>query len=396
MRRIQLQYVLAFAVLGCVMPLLSLFLKHGRGFTEQQIAHAISCAAIATIVSPALITLLADLRIDQRRILAATYLWTAAALLAMLFSEGVLLTIALYTLMSLALTPSLALLDGYFFSFAREIERRGATPPRYPYARAAGTAGFVVPTLFVWWFVERHGFNQTLLVCGIAFALLAAVATLLLPRAVPEEGRSGAAGALPTAEALRTLFSRQGRGLCLALMLAYVAAPAYFLGFPLYLKDVCQVPDSLILPIINLGVLLEVFYIFGVGRWRERFGIKTLMAVGFGAMSLRMLLLAAFPSVAAGIATQVLHGLEIIACFVAPVMYLDRIAGDRFRNSMQGTFAMTIHGPARIVGVQIAMWIADKSLVHLLYFGSVVSGLALLVTILLFHPGRQREMHRPD
>ena len=44
--------------------------------------------------------------------------------------------------------------------------------------------------------------------------------------------------------------------------------------------------------------------------------------------------------------------------FVIPVIYLDRVAGDSFRNSIQGVFTIVITVPSRLIGFLLAGEIA--------------------------------------
>lgn len=80
--------------------------------------------------------------------------------------------------------------------------------------------------------------------------------------------------------------------------------------------------------------------------------------IGAGAMGARLALLTIFPTTTVAVLIQVLHGLEILAMFVIPVIYLDRVAGDSFRNSIQGVFTIVITVPSRLIGFLLAGEIA--------------------------------------
>lgn len=193
-------------------------------------------------------------------------------------------------------------------------------------------------------------------------------------------------GKLPSAEALATLLSPKGRWFLLSLFLAFGASASYHTFFPVYLKTLVHVKESHIGLIINVGVFLEIFYILGLGRLRKRFGMRTLMIAGLCTMTLRLTLLATVPSMATALLTQIFHGLEICAVYVLPVMFLNQLASDRFRNSIQGVYTMLVVGGSRLVGGLVAGKLAQIDL--LLLFGSAafLAGAAALILACFFHP----------
>ena len=70
------------------------------------------------------------------------------------------------------------------------------------------------------------------------------------------------------------------------------------------------------------------------------------------------------------IVAQTFHGIEVMALYILPVIYLNSLATDRFRNSIQGVYGMIVSGVAKIVGYQAAGLIAAKSLGSVFYWGA--------------------------
>jgi len=146
--------------------------------------------------------------------------------------------------------------------------------------------------------------------------------------------------------------------------------------------------------VINLGVLIEVFFTLLMPRLQSVLRLKGIIVVGLIGMTARMILIAVYPTVWTALLTQVVHGMEVLALFIAPVMFLDRLAGDRFRNSIQGVFTMTVGGFSRIAGAIIAGFIATHSLRLLLCFSAILGLTALAVIVFLFKripPGEEME-----
>jgi len=112
------------------------------------------------------------------------------------------------------------------------------------------------------------------------------------------------------------------------------------------------------------------------------------MIVGFSAMALRLVLLAQFPTVTTSLVIQLVHGMEILAMFIVPVIYLDRIAGDGFRNSIQGVFTIIVVVPTRLIGPLFAGQIREfAGTPEVLYTAAALSGIGMLIIFFFFRPG---------
>lgn len=99
-----------------------------------------------------------------------------------------------------------------------------------------------------------------------------------------------------------------------------------------------------------------------VGWMLRGLGLKRLMILGLLLMVLRFVLLGLWPSQPMAVWTQVLHGMTVIAIYVLPPSYLNALAGDHFRSSIQGLYAMAVFGPSRIAGNVLGGVAADVSL----------------------------------
>ena len=105
-RSVKAQYFSAFAPLGSLGPLLPVFLKDSKGFTEWHFGMLIAATALSMVVTPIIMALLADTGIDTRRLLAGSYVVGGLALLGIFFAEGILTVAVLYGVYSLAFVPT--------------------------------------------------------------------------------------------------------------------------------------------------------------------------------------------------------------------------------------------------------------------------------------------------
>src|SRR5687768_3029657 len=104
MRSLKAMYFLVFAVGGSVQPALSLYFQ-ARGLSKLQIGFVQAVSSIAVILSPVLLTLLADSRLDARRIMASALLLAAAMLGVLHLVSGVTPILLIWTLHLIAYVP---------------------------------------------------------------------------------------------------------------------------------------------------------------------------------------------------------------------------------------------------------------------------------------------------
>jgi MFS transporter, PPP family, 3-phenylpropionic acid transporter len=346
MNALRRQFFFSFAVIGSVMPLLTVFLRQEGGFNFLQIGLAISLMNIPMLCSPALITLLADRSFDPRRILASAYACSAVVLTMLYFSPSITVTLLLFVFHGLAFVAMLPLQDGFYFSLAQQSTLQGGSPPPYPLIRVWGTAGFILPSALLYIPLSRDAAIGSILPCAVGFCLLSLANSFTLPKIT----RLATSGALPTKAALLTILGPNVRWLTLGLFFAFLGAACYYAFIGNYFDEVIGIPSRHIGLIINLGVLLEIGFTMLMPRLQKMIHLKGILVLGLGYMVVRMVLLASTPTLVVALATQILHGLEVLALFIGPVMFINRLARDEFRNSIQGVFTMIVGGCGRVIG----------------------------------------------
>jgi len=382
MNAVRRQFFLSYAVIGSVMPLMSIFLRQEAGFGFLQIGFAIALMNVPMLCSPVLITLLADRNIDPRRILGAAFTCSATVLSLMFLSDSVAWTLFLFVFHGLAFVAMLPLQDGYYFSLAEEARRAGKPVLDYPLVRVWGTVGFIVPSLVLFFPLSQGAPASAILPCAVVFCLLSLANSFTLP---PVQRIATGSGRLPTREALAAIFAPNARWLCLGLFFAFLAATCYYAFVGNYLDEVVGIPKRYIALIINFGVLLEIGFTVLMPRMQRVFHLKGIMVAGLFFMTTRMLLLAFFPDARVAVAVQIFHGMEVLAIFVGPVMFLNRLAQDEFRNSIQGVYTMAVAGVARVVGgLAAGLVVSTFGLTVGLYYGAALAGCAFLVIAFLF------------
>ena len=90
------------------------------------------------------------------------------------------------------------------------------------------------------------------------------------------------------------------------------------------------------------------------------------------------------PAVAVG--TQALHGMMVLVLHVAPPVFFNRFAAERYRSSVQGLYAVAIMGTGRIVGNVTAGEVAEVSLRGAFLYATLMAVAAAGLFALAFRP----------
>jgi PPP family 3-phenylpropionic acid transporter len=390
-RSIRAQYFFAFGMMGSVLPFLPVFLQE-RGLSRAQIGYVTGVASFGIVLTPVLVTLLADAAVAGRVLMAAVFTMSGALLVAVLGVHGFWPLLACYALHALAFAPVTPLQDGiYFAAAARE---RGAPP--YHAVRVWGTIGYIVPSVVLYFVLTRKDSVSPALACGAAMCLAGALnALLFLPRvderSLHDAERKGPR--LPTLAAARALREPHVLGFCAAMLLVHMASMGYYQFYPLYLTDARHFEKQWVGLIANLGVVVEIGFMLGFGWLTTRLGLRGLMILGVACIAVRLFLLAFVPSDVVAIGTQAFHGMTVLVLHVAPPIYLNTRAGDAYRSSIQGLYAMTVAGAGRIIGSVLAGRVAEHSLT-IMFAGC--AGLCVIAAGLLYFAFHERPADPAD
>jgi PPP family 3-phenylpropionic acid transporter len=389
-RTTQFQYFLSFAVLGAIVPFVSVLLAE-RGLSKAEIGNVWAVSALGVILTPILVTLLADTAIQPRFLMAALYALTATFLALLWPAKSYVPILALYALHTFCLQPVFPLQDG--IHFAAQAARRAIGMPEIPYTavRIWGTAGYFVPSVALYFVLKEGGSTGAVLVCGLSFAAIGAVNALFLPHppAVADERIATAAHSrLPTAAAARAILEPHVLIFCIAMFLIHLASQVYYQFYPIHLTDRSGLDKRWVGLIANVGVLAEIPFMLGFAWLVRKMTLRRLMYWGAIVVGARLFLLALFPGPVVGIGVQLLHGPTVLVIHVAPPIFLNARADDRYRNSIQGLYTRAFAGAGKVIG----SWASGITAEWSLPWTFAGCGFACLVATALFyfafHDGR--------
>ncbi|QNN21440.1 MFS transporter [Planctomycetales bacterium ZRK34] len=355
---LRVQYFLLYAVIGSYLPYMPVHM-HELGFADWQIGWVLGVYGLAVMITPTFVTHLADRHFSHRALLRIGFATTGAALAATALCDSFAALIVWSLIFSIVYTPTFSLNDGMTFGTFEQIARRGQRPPTYHTVRIWGSFGFIAPSVtifFVLHFTDLH--SVVALWTGAAFAVLAAIGSFMLPHTGPEASTEVE---LPSAAAWRTLRRAPAVHLIVPLIILFIAINMYYAFYSVYLGEL-GIDRQWVGLILNIGVATEIVLMLFSGALLRRFGVRGVMVMAAGAMTLRMALLAAFPVPGIVIGSQLLHAPIVIGMYLLPPMYLNHKASASFRNSIQGLYVMICYGGTRFVGSILGGYVSDFSL----------------------------------
>jgi nucleoside transporter len=320
-------------------------------FSGEQIGLAAGTTALAAMISPFFVGMVADRFLATERILAALHIAGGAVL----FLASTQTTFGAFYVVILVYTlcymPTLALSNSLSF-------RQMSDPGReFPPIRVLGTIGWIVAGLAI----GTLGLEATgtpLRVAGGASILLG-LFCLALPHTPPlEQGAAKRAtwSGILGLDALKLLGERSFAVFVLGSFLVCIPLQFYYAFANLFLNEL-NVSNAA--GKMTLGQMSEIFFMLVMPWFFRRLGVKWMLLVGMAAWTARYAFFA-FGTHAdlvwmlyAGI---LLHGICYDFFFVTGQIYVDRKAPPDLRAAAQGFIAFVTLG----VGMFIGSWASGR------------------------------------
>jgi hypothetical protein len=354
MRDIRLQFFLTLGMLGTVMPYAGVFFRE-RGLCAPQVGYAFAIQNLVGVLSPAVMTMVADVKIDPRRVLMLMSVFVAIGLVAMRWANGTQQVIAVWTLYCVAQTAIFPLQDGLHFSQQRRRAKSGGRQ-LLPYhkVRVWGAIGDMTPGVLLFYPLKKAGGLSVALGAGAVFAALAAIQAPFLHDPRPRTDVSPAAETpsrgigdvapprVPTLAAMRMLLEPRMLVFCTAIVLVYMAFSIHWAYYAVYLTEQVKLGNQWVGIANNVAMCVEIPVTFLCGWFMLKLGVKRLVMLGMLLMALRLGLIASTNNPWVAVGTQVFHAFLILAVSIVPHTILDNRAGDQFRHSMQALFVVIV------------------------------------------------------
>jgi nucleoside transporter len=320
-------------------------------FSGEQIGLAAGSTALAAMISPFFVGMVADRFLATERILAALHVAGGGVLFMAASQTSFGSFYAVILVYTLCYMPTLALSNSLSF-------RQMSDPGReFPPIRVLGTIGWIVAGLAIGTLGLEATATPLRIAGGASIAL--GLFCLALPHTPPLESataKRASWGSIIGLDALKLLGERSFAVFVLGSFLVCIPLQFYYAFANLFLNEL-NVTNAA--GKMTLGQMSEIFFMLVMPWFFRRLGVKWMLLVGMAAWTARYAFFA-FGTHAdlvwmlyAGI---LLHGICYDFFFVTGQIYVDRKAPPDLRAAAQGFIAFVTLG----VGMFIGSWVSGR------------------------------------
>src|SRR5438094_5787894 len=347
--KLSVMMFLQYFVWGAWYVTMGTWLGETLRFSGEQIGLAAGTTAVAAIISPFFVGMVADRLMATERVLALLHVLGGAVL----FYASLQTSFGPFYLVLLAYTlcymPTLALSNSLSF---RQMDDPGR---EFPGVRVLGTIGWIAAGLLV----GTMGLEATSLPMRLAAAgsIALGIFSLLLPHTPPQKtGHRVTWSEVLGLDALKLLRDSSFSIFVLGSFLICIPLQFYYTFTNPFLNEL-NVTNAA--GKMTLGQMSEIFFMLVMPWFFRRLGIKYMLLAGMAAWAARYLFFAGGNNgslvwmLYAGI---ILHGVCYDFFFVTGQIYVDRKAPGDLRAAAQGFIAFATLG----VGMFIGSWLSGK------------------------------------
>ena len=319
-----------------------------------QIGAAYSALAIATMISPFFVGMIADRYFAAQKMMGVLHLVGAVLLYLATTIENNAVFYWVILLYSLLYMPTIALSNTVAFNQMKDPGKQ------FPMIRVFGTLGWIIAGLLIGeWGIEKT--QYTFVMAAVASAVFG-IFSFFLPNTPPAAKASSqtSVGKAIGTEAIVLFRNKSYLVFFIAAILICIPLSFYYGFANVFLVEIGMqdAAGKMILGQVSEGVfILAIPFLF------YRIGVKNMLILGMAAWVLRYL---AFGHGDVGpnewmlYAGIVLHGICYDFFFVTGYMYTEKKAGEKIKNSAQGLFTFATYGLGMFIGTWISGYVVDS------------------------------------
>jgi nucleoside transporter len=358
--QLSLMMLLQFFIWGSWYVTMGSYLANTLKADGVQIGAAYGMMAIATIISPFFIGIIADRFFAPKRLLALLHLAGGVLLLFITKISDPAIFNWVLLLYALLYAPTLSLSSSIVFD---QLQKTGNS---FAGIRVFGTIGWIVAGISIdkIFNLSASAMGFTFTMAGVASIALSGL-SLALPRAQKKPAKTNATTASIIGKDAFELFRNKSFSIFfIASILICIPLSFYYSLANQFLNETGLGNAA---SKMAYGQISEAGFILLIPFFMRRWGIKWMIIVGMVAWIVRFLLFR-FGDAAGNswmlIAGILLHGVCYDFFFVTGQMYTDSISGENNRNAAQGMITMATYGLGMWLGSLISGYVAKQATIN--------------------------------
>lgn len=317
------------------------------GFQGSDIGSAYSTMALAAIISPLFLGMVADKFFDAQKVLGVLHILGGVFLYyagQMTDPDGFFWVLLLH---SLCYMPTIALSNAVVFHHIDNPEKN------YPPIRVLGTIGWIIAGLVIGALGFQKDAGQFQL--GAAISIILGLYSFSLPKTPPKlKGKKSSIGELLGLDAIKLMKDRSFAILIISSFLISIPLSFYY-GFANPFLDESGMTNAV--SKMTLGQGSEIIFMLLMPFFFKRLGIKKMILIGMLAWAVRYLLFAYGNNeelVFMFYISILLHGICYDFFFVTGQIYVDNKAPEEIRANAQGFITLITYGIGMYIGTRLS------------------------------------------